>query len=161
MTRPVRLWLLLLIAALWLYGAYLTRSTDSDTGVPTSSAVLHGEEETAEQTWRGLGSAPEAGVDAPAPRASRSRRLPPPGPATLLDWHALALCESSGNPHAVSPSGRYRGLYQMDADFWRTYGGLRYAPRPDLASRAEQTAVARNGYAARGRQPWPTCGSRL
>lgn len=92
--------------------------------------------------------------------ASRSRTAAP-SPTGTLHWDRLAQCESSGNPRAVSPSGRYRGMYQADADFWRTYGGLRYAPRPDLATAAEQTIVAQRGYAARGATPWPTCGRFL
>ena len=30
----------------------------------------------------------------------------------------------------------------MDATFWRVYGGLKYAPRPDLATCHEQNLVA-------------------
>ena len=94
----------------------------------------------------------------PVVRADRSRPLTAPqGPR----WPALAMCESTDNPRAVSSSGRYRGLYQMDANFWRTYGGLRYASRPDLASRSAQTRVAQRGYQARGSRPWPICGRRL
>ena len=78
-----------------------------------------------------------------------------------LNWAALAQCESSGNPRAVNPSGKYRGAFQMDAAFWRTYGGLTYAARPDLATYAQQLAVAQRGYSARGRSPWPQCGGRL
>ena len=78
-----------------------------------------------------------------------------------LNWSALAQCESSGNPRAVNSSGKYGGAFQMDAAFWRTYGGLTYATRPDLATYAQQLAVAQRGYAARGRSPWPSCGRRL
>lgn len=78
-----------------------------------------------------------------------------------LNWHALAKCESSNQPTQTSATGKYRGLYQMDADFWRSYGGLEYALRPDLATPAEQTTVAARGYAARGRSPWPYCGRFL
>lgn len=97
------------------------------------------------------------------PHADRSRALQPKrsGARDSLNWRALALCESSGNPRAVSHGGRYRGAFQMTAGFWRTYGGLRFAARPDLATYAEQLVVAKHGYAARGRAPWPTCGSRL
>jgi hypothetical protein len=42
----------------------------------------------------------------------------------------------------------------MDADFWETYGGLKYASRPELASETEQDAVAYRGWLARGWQPW-------
>lgn len=70
---------------------------------------------------------------------------------------AVRRCESSDNPRAVN--GKYRGLWQMDAGFWRTYGGLAYAARPDLATRAQQNEVAWRGWKVRGWEPW-TC-SRL
>jgi len=69
---------------------------------------------------------------------------------------AVIQCESSNNPKAVSRTGKYRGLYQMDSSFWASYGGLALAPRPDLATRAEQNYVAYRGYVGRGWSPW-TC----
>ena len=63
-------------------------------------------------------------------------------------------CESSNNPGAISATGKYRGLWQMDADFWRSYGGLDLASTPDRASRAEQNYVAYRGYVSRGWNPW-------
>lgn len=75
-----------------------------------------------------------------------------------LDWHALALCESGGRPHAVDPSGRYGGLYQFDVRTWRGIGGRGL---PQNAGAAEQTARARRLYATRGTAPWPVCGRRL
>jgi len=69
---------------------------------------------------------------------------------------AVFGCESHWNPKAVSASGRYRGLAQMDAHFWSSYGGLAYAPRPDEATGLEQLMVAYRGWRARGWQPW-TC----
>jgi hypothetical protein len=42
----------------------------------------------------------------------------------------------------------------MDADFWRTYGGLRYAHAPELASTTQQDLVAYRGFLDRGWQPW-------
>jgi hypothetical protein len=44
----------------------------------------------------------------------------------------------------------------MDADFWATYGGRRFAQSADYASRYQQDVVAYAGYRARGWQPW-TC----
>jgi hypothetical protein len=45
--------------------------------------------------------------------------------------------------------------------FWRAYGGLAYAPRPDLATRSQQIAVAERGLAAQGFGAWPACSRRL
>jgi len=100
---------------------------------------------------------------APKPRvspreASRSRTPGRVGTGSLLNWHALALCESSDNPTAVSSSGRYRGLYQFDLTTWRSVGG---SGDPAAATRTEQTHRARLLYAVRGAQPWPECGGEL
>ncbi len=67
---------------------------------------------------------------------------------------AVIACESSNRPTAVSRTGKYRGLWQMDTDFWASYGGLSIAARPDLASRAGQNYVAYRGFISRGWTPW-------
>lgn len=90
-------------------------------------------------------------------KASRSRR-PGTDANETLNWAALFLCESSNNPRAISPSGKYRGLAQFDASTWRSVGGH---GDPANASRAEQTHRAKLLYAARGAQPWPSCGRWL
>lgn len=64
--------------------------------------------------------------------------------------------ESHGSCTAVSSSGKYRGRWQMDANFWRSYGGLAFAPRPDAASCHHQDIVAFRGWIASGWAPWPT-----
>jgi hypothetical protein len=69
---------------------------------------------------------------------------------------AVIACESGNRTNAVSATGKYRGLYQMDTNFWRSYGGLALAPSPDKASRAEQNYVAYRGFVSRGWAPW-TC----
>ena len=67
---------------------------------------------------------------------------------------SVIFCESSNDPQKVSKTGKYRGLYQMDADFWASYGGLELASRPDLASRAAQNYVAYRGYVGNGWGRW-------
>jgi hypothetical protein len=70
---------------------------------------------------------------------------------------AVARCESyPDGPRAVSLTGKYRGKWQMDASFWRTYGGLSFAETPERATEVEQDLVAYRGYLARGWEPW-TC----
>jgi hypothetical protein len=71
----------------------------------------------------------------------------------------VAACESSGNWHVNSGNGYFGGL-QFDQSTWRSNGGLAYAPRPDLASREEQMAVAQHLADRRGLSPWPVCGAR-
>ncbi len=73
-------------------------------------------------------------------------------PAAL---HAIARCESGGNPRAVSASGSYRGLFQFDYGTWRSVGGK---GDPAAAHRTEQYRRAAILYARRGAAPWPVCG---
>ncbi len=68
-------------------------------------------------------------------------------------WDRIAQCESSGNWHLNTGNGYYGGL-QFDAPSWRANGGADFAPRADLASRAEQITVANRYYAKYGLAPW-------
>jgi hypothetical protein len=68
----------------------------------------------------------------------------------------IAMCESSGNPAAVSPSGQYRGKYQFSRQTWREFGGT---GDPAAAPEAVQDQIAAKLLAARGTSPWPVCGS--
>lgn len=109
-------------------------------------------------------------VSQPAPvrraaRATRNRSQSPhqvAGSSAFGAWRtsraarAVAQCESGNDNSAHSSTGKYRGEWQMDHDFWSTYGGLRFASSPELASEYEQDLVAYKGYQARGWQPW-TC----
>jgi hypothetical protein len=74
-------------------------------------------------------------------------------------WDDLAWCESRGDWAIDSGNGYYGGLQESLA-FWRAFGGLQYASRPDLASREAQIAVAESGLAVQGFGAWPAC-SRL
>ena len=66
----------------------------------------------------------------------------------------IAMCESGGNPRAVSPGGLYRGKYQFSRDTWRGLGG-----RGDPADAPEwlQDRLARKLYRQSGNAPWPNC----
>lgn len=68
----------------------------------------------------------------------------------------IALCESGGNPSAVSPSGLYRGKYQFDPQTWQSLGGS--GADPAKAPEGEQDRVAGILYGQRGAAPWPICG---
>ena len=74
----------------------------------------------------------------------------------LLNWAALARCESGGNPRLVD--GGYYGLYQFSLGTWQAVGGK---GKPSDASAAEQTHRAQLLYAEQGRSPWPACGHYL
>lgn len=105
-------------------------------------------------------------VDRPETVRGQPRRTPTAAaavPAVVgTGWEAWAAspaaravewCESRDDPRSINPAGYY-GLWQMNASFWATYGGLRFGSRPDLATVAEQDQVAYQGWLARGWEPW-------
>src|SRR5205085_11448341 len=69
-------------------------------------------------------------------------------------WDRLAGCESGGNWSINTGNGFYGGL-QFTASTWRAFGGAAYAPRADLATRAQQIAVAQRVLAGQGWKAWP------
>lgn len=75
-------------------------------------------------------------------------------------WDALAACESGGD-WAVNTGNGFYGGPQFDQNTWQRNGGLRYAPRADLATREEQIAIAEVTRTRQGRGAWPVCGARL
>ena len=66
----------------------------------------------------------------------------------------IAMCESGGNPRAVSPSGKYRGKYQFDMETWHSVGGK---GDPAKAPEWYQDKLALKLYRQRGTAPWPNC----
>ncbi|MFF8288646.1 transglycosylase family protein [Streptomyces sp. NPDC016309] len=70
-----------------------------------------------------------------------------------VDWDAIAQCESSGNWRANTGNGHYGGL-QFKQSSWVAAGGLKYAPRADLATKREQIATARRLAAMQGMGAW-------
>ena len=86
--------------------------------------------------------------------------LAAPATAAEHDWSAVAQCESSGNWSINTGNGYYGGV-QFSQSTWEAYGGSAYASRADLASQAEQIAVAERTLASQGIGAWPTCGKYL
>lgn len=78
----------------------------------------------------------------------------------LSRWSGVGQCESGGNPRTNTGNGYY-GEYQETVEFWRSFGGLRYAARPDLASELAQTIVAARGFTVQGMGAFPVCGRYL
>ncbi|MFD5143950.1 transglycosylase family protein [Streptomyces sp. NPDC058401] len=74
------------------------------------------------------------------------------------DWDAIARCESGGNWRANTGNGHYGGL-QFTQSSWNAAGGRKYAPRADLATKAEQIATARRLARIQGMGAW-TCARR-
>jgi Transglycosylase-like domain len=60
-------------------------------------------------------------------------------------------CESSGNPRAVSPNGRYAGLFQFSEATWNEMGGGAVFDPEQNSRRALQL------FQRRGWKPWPSC----
>ena len=81
---------------------------------------------------------------------------PTPSEPAYGVWDRLATCESTQVWTANTHNGYFGGL-QMDMTFWRRHGGLQYAPRPDLAPRWAQIAVAEVGQSVQGWGAWPVC----
>lgn len=75
-------------------------------------------------------------------------------------WDRLAQCESTGNWAINTGNGFYGGI-QFDQNTWERQGGLRYAPRADLATREEQIAIASVTQQRQGWGAWPACTARL
>lgn len=85
---------------------------------------------------------------------SRPSRSPlPVRPVAVHDWDAVAACESGNDWQANTGNGFYGGL-QFTLSTWTAFGGV---GRPDLASQAEQIAVAERVLAAQGPMAWPVC----
>jgi hypothetical protein len=105
------------------------------------------------------------------PTAAATAAVPPPapGPGGLSaprtcakgqwPWDCLADCESSGRWNANTGNSYYGGLQFWQAT-WKEFGGLKYAPRADLATRAEQIKVAEKVVSVQGWGAWPVCAKR-
>ena len=84
----------------------------------------------------------------------------PANAASVATWDRLAQCESSGNWHINTGNGFYGGL-QFTQQTWSGFGGGRFASRADLASKAEQIAIAQRVLHTQGWGAWPSCSSQL
>ncbi len=79
---------------------------------------------------------------------------------SAVAWDRIAECESGGNWAINSGNGYYGGL-QFDHGTWAAYGGTAYAYNANLATKAQQIAIAEKVKADRGGYgAWPVCGSR-
>ncbi len=102
-------------------------------------------------------AAPAAATAAPAAPAQASS--PAPASSGGANWSAIAACESGGNWAASTGNGFYGGL-QFTEQTWLGYGGGRYASSANLATPAQQIAVAQGVLAGQGIGAWPVCGAR-
>jgi len=86
--------------------------------------------------------------------------LASPASAAEHDWTGVAQCESGGNWSINTGNGYYGGL-QFSSPTWLGHGGGEFAPRADLATPAQQIAVAERVLLTQGAGAWPTCGRQL
>ncbi|WP_239572096.1 transglycosylase family protein [Streptomyces sp. G44] len=99
----------------------------------------------------------------PAPSLSPSRSVPSQAydcSTAKGRWNCLAECESNGRWDANTGNGFYGGL-QFWQPTWEEHGGLKYAPRADLATKEEQIKVAEKVLSTQGWKAWPTCSKKV
>ena len=78
--------------------------------------------------------------------------------APSVDWDRVAACESSGRWDLNI--GKHDGGLQFLDSTWDAYGGERFAPSANLASRTQQIAIAENVLRGQGIGAWPVCGPK-
>jgi nucleoid-associated protein YgaU len=100
-----------------------------------------------------------AGAAPADPAAAAQASSPAPASSGGVNWSAIAACESGGNWAASTGNGFYGGL-QFTEQTWLANGGGRYASSANLATPAQQIAVAQNVLASQGIGAWPVCGAR-
>jgi LysM repeat protein len=86
--------------------------------------------------------------------------LAAPASAAEHDWTGVAQCESGGNWSINTGNGYYGGL-QFSSPTWLGHGGGEFASRADLATPAQQIAVAERVLLTQGVGAWPNCGRHL
>ncbi|CAL9650184.1 transglycosylase family protein [Streptomyces griseomycini] len=79
--------------------------------------------------------------------------------ADVETWDKVAACESSNDWDINTGNGFYGGL-QFTQSTWEAFGGTRYAPRADLATKDQQIAVAEKVLDGQGPGAWPVCSGR-
>ncbi|WP_128380678.1 transglycosylase family protein [Streptomyces cavernae] len=79
--------------------------------------------------------------------------------ADVDTWDKVAACESSNDWNINTGNGYYGGL-QFSQSTWEAYGGTRYAPRADLATKDQQIEIAEKVLDGQGPGAWPVCSVR-
>lgn len=74
-------------------------------------------------------------------------------------WDAVAECESSGD-WSIDTGNGYHGGLQFSSSTWAQFGGRRYAPQAEMATREQQIAIAERTLQGQGAGAWPVCGRR-
>lgn len=74
----------------------------------------------------------------------------------VVNWDAVAACESGGN-WAINTGNGFHGGLQFTLGTWSANGG---SGMPENAGRDEQIRVANNVLRTQGIGAWPVCGKR-
>jgi Transglycosylase-like domain/LysM domain len=106
---------------------------------------------------RAAGAAPAASASAPSAASPAAEQAVAPVSSEGENWSAIAACESGGNWSTDTGNGFYGGL-QFTEQTWLAYGGGQYAASANLATPAQQIAVAQQVLAGQGIGAWPVCG---
>ena len=127
--------------------------------IPASGHVPAWMARAAQAAIPGLAAAPaKASVSQTAAPAAAPVSTATPASSGGANWSAIAACESGGNWSTNTGNGFYGGL-QFTQQTWLAYGGGQYAPSANLASPAQQIAVAQRVLAGQGIGAWPVCGA--
>ena len=105
-----------------------------------------------------LDPAVPAGGPQAGPPAAAQAAAPVPAYSGGANWSAIAACESGGNWGANTGNGFYGGL-QFTEQTWLANGGGQYASSANLATAAQQIAVAQRVLTSQGIGAWPVCGA--
>ena len=100
-----------------------------------------------------LAGAAAIAVGAPLMAAGSAQASSPAPSGGSANWDAIAQCESSGNWSTNTGNGYYGGL-QFAQSSWEAAGGTKFAPRADLATKAEQINVAEKLASMQGMSAW-------
>lgn len=95
-----------------------------------------------------------------APAAAATVAAPAAQAAPVSAWDQVAQCESGGNWKINTGNGYYGGL-QFSAQTWSGFGGTKYAPTANQATKAQQIEIAEKVLAKQGAGAWPNCGKVL
>jgi hypothetical protein len=97
------------------------------------------------------------------PRQSRLERIEPYRGWTAVGGQSryaipavIVECESRGEVHESSHPYSSSGLYQIELSTWVAFGGRLFAALPYLASKLQQSIVARRIWFSQGAGAW-TC----
>lgn len=138
-----------LVLSVALLGLISCDATTTNTPVPSEPAPGVKRQATGVSRHH----APVKARPRPRPRAEPFRASRDLSRPVAHNWAAVAACESGGNWRANTGNGYFGGL-QFTLRTWWSFGGR---GRPDLASRAEQIAVAERVLAVQGPMAWPVC----